>query len=73
MTQEELSRQIGKSRSAVANTMRLLDLPDESKPLAIALTDALYVKTDKGIYRRVLTDECVSKDGPHWRSGDYYS
>ncbi len=29
MTQEELSRQIGKSRSAVANTMRLLDLPDE--------------------------------------------
>ena len=28
MTQEELSRQIGKSRSAVANTMRLLDLPD---------------------------------------------
>ena len=29
MTQEELSRQIGKSRSAIANTMRLLDLPDE--------------------------------------------
>lgn len=28
MTQEELSRQIGKSRSAVANTLRLLDLPD---------------------------------------------
>jgi len=29
MTQEELSRQIGKSRSAIANTMRLLELPDE--------------------------------------------
>ena len=29
MTQEELSRQIGKSRSAVTNTLRLLDLPDE--------------------------------------------
>ncbi len=29
MTQEELSRQIGKSRSAVANTLRLLELPDE--------------------------------------------
>ncbi len=29
MTQEELSRQIGKSRSAVANILRLLDLPDE--------------------------------------------
>ncbi len=29
MTQEELSRQIGKSRSAVANFLRLLELPDE--------------------------------------------
>ena len=29
MTQEELSKQIGKSRPAVANILRLLDLPDE--------------------------------------------
>ena len=29
MTQEELARQVGKSRSAIANTMRLLDLPEE--------------------------------------------
>ena len=29
MTQEELSTKIGKSRSAIANAMRLLDLPDE--------------------------------------------
>ena len=29
MTQEELSVKVGKSRSAIANTMRLLDLPDE--------------------------------------------
>ncbi len=29
MTQEELSKQIGKSRSAIANTLRLLDLPEE--------------------------------------------
>ncbi len=29
MTQEELSERVGKSRSAVANAMRLLDLPDE--------------------------------------------
>ena len=28
MTQEELSHQVGKSRSAVANTLRLLELPD---------------------------------------------
>lgn len=29
LTQEEISNQIGKSRSAVANSLRLLDLPDE--------------------------------------------
>nr|MBE6544508.1 ParB/RepB/Spo0J family partition protein [Oscillospiraceae bacterium] len=29
MTQEELSSKVGKSRSAIANTVRLLDLPDE--------------------------------------------
>ncbi len=29
MTQDELSKQIGKSRSAVANILRLLELPDE--------------------------------------------
>ena len=29
MTQEELSERIGKSRSAIANSIRLLDLPDE--------------------------------------------
>lgn len=29
MTQEELSQKIGKSRSAIANTMRLLELPEE--------------------------------------------
>jgi len=29
LTQEELSQRVGKSRSAVANTMRLLELPEE--------------------------------------------
>lgn len=29
MTQDELSKRLGKSRSAIANSMRLLDLPDE--------------------------------------------
>ncbi len=29
MTQEELAKKVGKSRSAIANTVRLLDLPDE--------------------------------------------
>jgi len=33
MTQEDISKQIGKSRSAVANTLRLLDLPDSVKEM----------------------------------------
>ena len=33
MTQEDLSRQVGKSRSAIANALRLLDLPDEALKL----------------------------------------
>ena len=36
MTQEDISRQIGKSRSAIANSLRLLDLPDELRPLISA-------------------------------------
>lgn len=32
LTQEEISRQIGKSRSAIANTVRLLDLPATLHP-----------------------------------------
>ena len=31
MTQEEIGKKVGKSRSAVANTLRLLDLPDKIK------------------------------------------
>ncbi len=33
LTQEEISRQIGKSRSAIANAVRLLDLPASVHPL----------------------------------------
>lgn len=33
MTQDEVSKTVGRSRSAVANTVRLLSLPDEIKPL----------------------------------------
>ena len=35
MTQEELSEVIGRSRSAVANTMRLLNLPDDIQMLVV--------------------------------------
>lgn len=33
MTQEELSQKVGKSRSAIANSVRLLDLPEEIQTL----------------------------------------
>jgi ParB family chromosome partitioning protein len=33
LTQEQLSREVGKSRSAIANAMRLADLPDEALAL----------------------------------------
>jgi ParB family chromosome partitioning protein len=33
LTQEEISRRVGKSRASVANSMRLLDLADEAKSL----------------------------------------
>jgi ParB family chromosome partitioning protein len=36
LTQEVLSSRLGKSRSAVANTLRLLSLPDEVRALVIA-------------------------------------
>lgn len=35
MTQEEVAEQIGRSRSAVANSLRLLDLPDEVAKMLI--------------------------------------
>lgn len=52
MTQEEISAKIGKSRSAVANLMRLLDLPDEilalvaAKELSAGHARALLALTD---------------------------
>ena len=35
MTQDELSRRLGKSRSAIANSTRLLDLPDEAVEMVV--------------------------------------
>lgn len=38
LTQEEISEKVGKSRSAIANAMRLLDLPDGVRSLVVAGT-----------------------------------
>lgn len=35
LTQEEISEKIGKSRSAIANTLRLLNLPEEIKEMVV--------------------------------------
>lgn len=36
LTQDEIATQIGKSRSAIANALRLLDLPESVRPLVIS-------------------------------------
>jgi ParB family chromosome partitioning protein len=63
LTQEELSQRVGKSRSAVANTMRLLDLPEEVQSAIIeghvseghgrALLGAPDSSSLMAVYRRV--------------------
>jgi ParB family chromosome partitioning protein len=55
LTQEEISRQIGKSRSAIANTVRLLDLPVALHPhLASGELSAGHARALLGL--RVLED-----------------
>lgn len=60
-TQEELSRAIGKSRSHIANTMRLLNLPDPVKDMVTRGTLSagharalLSVDNPAGIARRIV-------------------
>lgn len=50
----------------------ILDLPDRSKPLGIAVTDALYVRTETGVYRRELCAECVTGEGGQRKHTGYY-
>ena len=66
MTQEELSSEIGKSRSAIANAMRLLDLPDEV--LALVAGGALsagHARTLLGVKNKEnmlpLAEACIEK------------
>ncbi len=66
MTQEELSSEIGKSRSAIANAMRLLDLPDEV--LALVAGGALsagHARTLLGVKDKEnmlpLAEACIEK------------
>ncbi len=67
MTQEQLSSEVGKSRSAIANAMRLLDLPDEV--LALVAGGALsagHARTLLGVKSAenmlLLANACIEKN-----------
>ncbi len=67
MTQEELAERIGKSRSAIANALRLLDLPREVLELVAAKTlSAGHARTLLGLKNREdmlpLAERTVAED-----------
>ena len=49
----------------------ILDLPDQSKPIAMTIADALYVKTEMGVYKRPLCEICTKKTD-RLRMFDFY-
>ncbi len=67
MTQEELSIKVGKSRSAIANMIRLLDLPDEILTLVASRElSSGHARTLLGVKDRtnmiLLAERCVEED-----------
>ena len=50
----------------------ILDLPYCSAPIRIAVTDALYVQTEKGIYKRPLCAECIIENEERRKQVSYY-
>ena len=67
MTQEELSTQVGKSRSAIANIIRLLDLPDEIIALVASKElSAGHARTLLGVHSKdnmiLLAQRAVEED-----------
>lgn len=67
MTQEELSAKVGKSRSAIANSVRLLDLPEEILTLvAVGELSAGHARTLLGAKNRddmiLLAQRAVEED-----------
>ena len=67
LTQEELSERVGKSRSAIANTLRLLDLPEEVLTMvASGELSAGHARTLLGVKDRdnmlILADKTIEFD-----------
>jgi len=50
----------------------ILDIPDNSTPVDIAVTDALYIKTEQNIYRRELCKHCVDYENVQRKYTSYY-
>lgn len=50
----------------------ILELPDDAKPQKITITDALYVQTENGTYKRALCEECVADSEEKRRYISYY-
>lgn len=50
----------------------ILDLPDGEMPEKIAVTDALYVQTTGGIYKRKLSERCTAVSDEKRRHVHYY-
>ena len=50
----------------------ILDLPDQAIPLEIAVADALYVRTEKGVYKRSLNEVCTKTDNQPRKFSSYY-
>lgn len=72
LSQEQIARRVGKSRSAVANTIRLLDLPEEARKAVEsgamseghgrAILLASGEGTRRALLRRVLRDKLSVRD-----------
>lgn len=67
MTQEEISEKVGKSRSAIANALRLLDLPDSVRAMVISgRLSAGHARTLLGLKDKnkipVLAEQIVTED-----------
>lgn len=50
----------------------ILELPDSSNALKLAITDALYVQTENGIYKRILCDEHLTEGSEKRKPISYY-
>lgn len=67
LTQDEIGAQLGKSRSAIANSLRLLDLPEEIKDMLINGTlSAGHARTLLGLRNKAdilpLAQKCINRN-----------